>query len=53
MVSHNISGNISFETASQQDIYLSKKAGRLSNQQHLLPDTVRQCVKVYQLKARD
>lgn len=53
MVTHNISGNISSETAGQQDIYLSKKADRLSNQQHLLPDTVRQCVKVYQLEARD
>jgi hypothetical protein len=51
MVTHNISGTISSETASQQDIYLSKKADRLSNQQHLLPDTVRQCVKVYQLEA--
>jgi hypothetical protein len=53
MVTHNISGNISSETAGQQDIYLSKKADRLSNQQHLFPDTVRQCVKVYQLEARD
>ena len=53
MVTHNISGNISSETAGQQDIYFSKKADRLSNQQHLLPDTVRQCVKVYQLEARD
>ncbi len=53
MVIHNISGNISSETASQQDIYLSKKADILSNQQHLFPDTVRQCVKVYQLEARD
>ena len=52
MITHNISGNIS-ETACQQDIYLSKKAGRLFNQQHLLPDTVRQCVKVYQLEAKD
>ena len=52
MVTHNISANIS-ETACQQDIYLRKKANRLSNQQHLLPDTVRQCVKVYQLEARD
>jgi hypothetical protein len=53
MVTHNISGNISSETAGQQDIYLSKKADRLSNQQHLLPDTVRQCVKVYQFEPRD
>ena len=53
MVTHNISGNISSETAGQQDIYLSKKADRLSNQQQLFPDTVRQCVKVYQLEARD
>jgi hypothetical protein len=53
MVTHNISGNISSETAGQQDIYLSKKIDRLSNQQHLFPDTVRQCVKVYQLEARD
>jgi hypothetical protein len=53
MVTHNISGNISSETVGQQDIYLSKKADRLSNQQHLFPDTVRQCVKVYQLEARD
>lgn len=52
MITHNISGNIS-ETACQQDIYLSKKADRLFNQQHLLPDIVRQCVKVYQLEARD
>jgi hypothetical protein len=52
MITHNISGNIS-ETTCQQDIYLSKKADRLFNQQHLLPDTVRQCVKVYQLEARD
>jgi hypothetical protein len=52
MITHNISGNIS-ETACQQDIYLAKKADRLFNQQHLLPDTVRQCVKVYQLEARD
>ena len=53
MVTHNILGNISSETAGQQDLYLSKKTDRLSNQQHLLPDTVRQCVKVYQLEARD
>jgi hypothetical protein len=52
MTTHKISSNIS-ETACQRDIYLSKKAGRLFNQQHLLPDTVRQCVKVYQLEARD
>jgi len=51
MITHNISTNIS-ETTYQQDIYL-KKAYRLFNQQHLLPDTVRQCVKVYQLEARD
>jgi hypothetical protein len=53
MVTHNISGNISTETAGQQDIDLSKKADRFSKQQHLLPDTVRQCVKVYQLETRD
>ncbi len=41
------------KTACQQNIYLSKKTDRLFNQQHLLPDTVRQCVKVYQLEARD
>jgi hypothetical protein len=52
MITHNISGNIS-ETSCQQDIYLAKKADRLFNQQYLLPDTVRQCVKVYQLEARD
>lgn len=52
MITHNISGNIS-KAACQQDIYLSKKADKLFNQQHLLPDTVRQCVKVYQLEARD
>ncbi|MEG3960203.1 hypothetical protein [Microcoleus sp. herbarium2] len=52
MITHNISGNIS-ETAYQQDICLSKKADRLFNQQHLLPHTVRQCVKVYQIEARD
>jgi hypothetical protein len=53
MVTHNISGNISSETAGQQDIYLSKKADRLSNQQQLLPDTVRQCIKVYQFEPRN
>lgn len=53
MVTHNISSNISSKTAGQQDIYLNKKADPLSNQQQLLPDTVRQCIKVYQLKARD
>ena len=52
MITHNISGNIS-ETTCQQDIYLTKKADRLFNQQHLLPNTLRQCVKVYQLEARD
>lgn len=52
MVTHNISANLS-ETAFQLDIYPSKKAERLSNQQHFLTDTVRQCVKVYQLKPRD
>jgi len=52
MITHNISGNIS-KTACQQDIYLSKKADKLFNQQHLLSNTVRQCVKVYQLEARD
>lgn len=53
MVTHNISSNISSKTADRQYIYLSKKADRLSHQQHLLPHTVRQCVKVYQLEARD
>jgi hypothetical protein len=52
MITHNILGNIS-KTTYQQDIYLIKKADRLFNQQHLLPDTVRLCVKVYQLEARD
>lgn len=52
MVTHNISDNIS-ETSCHQDIYLSKKADKLFNQQHFLPDTIRQCVKVYQLEARD
>lgn len=52
MVTHNISANIS-ETAFQLDIYPSKKAERFSNQQHFLMDTVRQCVKVYQLEPRD
>ena len=52
MITPHISTNIS-ETTCQQDIYLTKKAERLFNQQHLLPDTVRQCVKVYQLEARD
>jgi len=52
MVTHNISHNIS-EISCHQDIYLRKKADRLSNQQHLLPDTVRQCVKVYQFESRD
>ena len=52
MITPNISSNIS-ETACQPDIYITKKADRLFNQQHLLPDTVRQCVKVYQLEARD
>jgi hypothetical protein len=52
MITHNISGNIS-KTACQQNIYLSKKTDRLFHQHHLLPDTVRQCVKVYQLEARD
>lgn len=52
MVTHNISANIS-ETAFQLDTYPSKKAERLSNQQHFLTDTVRQCVKVYQLEPRD
>lgn len=52
MITHNISGNIS-ETTCQQDIYLDKKADRVFNQQYLLLDTVRQCVKVYQLEARD
>ncbi|MEG4442679.1 hypothetical protein QUB47_15740 [Microcoleus sp. AT9_B5] len=52
MVTHNISTNIS-ETTFQLDIYPSKKAERLSNQQHFLTDTVRQCVKIYQLEPRD
>jgi hypothetical protein len=52
MVTHNISDKLS-KTSCQQDIYLSKKADRLSNQQYLLPDTVRQCVKVYQFEPRD
>ena len=52
MVTHNISNKL-FETSCHQDIYLSKKADTLSNQQHLFPDTVRQCVKVYQLEVRD
>lgn len=52
MVTQNISVNIS-ETAFQPDIYPSKKAKRLSTQQHLLTDAVRQCVKVYQLEPRD
>jgi hypothetical protein len=52
MITHNISGNIS-KTACQRNIYLGKKIDRLFNQQYLLPDTVRQCVKVYQLEARD
>lgn len=53
MITRNISGNIS-KTACQQNIYLTnKKTDRLFNQQLLLPDTVRQCLKVYQLEARD
>ncbi|MEG4118321.1 hypothetical protein QUA43_12715 [Microcoleus sp. N9_B4] len=52
MVTHNISANIS-ETAFQLDIYPSKKAERFSNQQHFLMDTVRQCVKVYQLEPKN
>ncbi|MEG4421417.1 hypothetical protein QUA70_22940 [Microcoleus sp. LAD1_D5] len=52
MVTHNISANIS-ETAFQLDISPSKKAEKLSNQQHFLADAVRQCVKVYQLEPRD
>lgn len=52
MVTHNISVNIS-ETAFQLDTYQSKKTEILSNQQHFLTDTVRQCVKVYQLEPRD
>ncbi|MCW6050148.1 hypothetical protein K4039_08645 [Lyngbya sp. CCAP 1446/10] len=52
MVTHNISANIS-ETAFQVDIYRIKKAERLSNQQHFLTDTVRQCVKIYQLEPSD
>ncbi|MEG4852219.1 hypothetical protein QUB10_15045 [Microcoleus sp. B5-D4] len=52
MVTHNISVNIS-ETAFQRDIYPSKKAEKLSSQQHFLTDAVRQCVKVYQLEPRD
>ena len=52
MITHNISGNIS-ETTCQQDIYLTKKTDRLFNQQHLLLNALRQCVKAYQLEARD
>ena len=52
MITPNISGNIS-ETTCQQDIYLAKKADTVFNPQYLLLDTVRQCVKVYQLEARD
>jgi hypothetical protein len=52
MITPYISSNIS-KTTCQQNTYLTKKAERLFNQQHLLPDTVRQCVKVYQLEARD
>ena len=52
MVTHNISDKL-FKTSCHQDIYLNKKADRLSNQQHLLPDTVRQCIKVYQFEPRD
>ena len=52
MITHNILDNIS-ETSCNQDIYLSKKADKLSNLQHLLPDTVCQCVKVYQFEPRD
>lgn len=53
MVIHNILDNIPSETAGSQDIYLSKKADKFSNQQHLLPHSVRQCVKIYQLEASD
>lgn len=52
MITHNILGNI-YQTTCQQDIYLTKKADILFNQPHLLPDTVRLCVKVYQLEGRD
>ena len=52
MVTHNISANIS-ETAFHRDIYPSKKAETFSNQQQFLTDTVRQCVKIYQLEPRD
>jgi len=52
MVTHNILAKIS-ETAFQLDTYPSKKADRLSNQQHFLTDTVRQCVKVYQLEPKN
>ncbi|NQE35811.1 hypothetical protein [Microcoleus asticus] len=52
MVTHNISANIS-KTTFQVDIYPNKKADRFSNQQHFLTDTVRQCVKIYQLEPRD
>jgi hypothetical protein len=52
MVTHNISANIS-ETAFQLDIYPSKKPEKFSNQQHFSTDTVRQCVKIYQLEPRD
>ncbi|CBN53625.1 MULTISPECIES: hypothetical protein [Kamptonema] len=52
MVTHNISANIS-ETAFQLDIYPTKKAERFPSHQHFLTDTVRQCVKIYQLEPRD
>ena len=52
MVARNISDNIS-ETAFQLDVYPSKKAEIFSNQPHFLTDTVRQCVKIYQLEPRD
>lgn len=52
MVTHNISDKL-FETSCHPGIYLSKKVDKLFNQQYLLPDTVRQCIKVYQFEPRD
>ncbi len=52
MVTHNISSYIS-ETVLNRDFYSSKKAERFSNEQHFLTETIRQCVKIYQLEPRD
>ncbi|MEG4942886.1 hypothetical protein [Microcoleus sp. F4-D5] len=52
MVTHNISSNIS-ETAFQVNTYPSEKTERFSTHQHFLTNTVRQCVKIYQLEPRD